>query len=381
MKQAIVGVALLGLAATAHAQSGALPVPELVARSQAASQVALASPTLTQRSIHVSHVPPEQIVAWLGAEHKALPLMERLSRRNWLASGQSETEYQPLASPVPARLPDGVEFIKVEKAQNTLRAFGRPEALDSLAELVLALDKPLRQIEVSSWLIEVAPDELARLGVDFAPAGKTDKGAPFTLAKWHGDPQKWIAAREAQGTAKLVTAPRVVTLHGMTASMAITQSQPATIETAGTTEKIEFDARRAGEKALAQPRLGIRRDFTVTPKANADGSFTLRFRLAKMLELTLHDCPKDAALRSDDDRPDDLLWATHPLQVLDGLTATFACTAGESVVITGFPQEIFRGNTESSSATLSSATLPQGRQMALFVTARPKHSDEPIPGT
>lgn len=155
----------------------------------------------------------------LDPQHQPEPLLFGVSRRN---SGEMPDDGMKsfLATfPVPA-LPPGVLVEVVAKPQDVLRLSGPPEATAAWAAAISALDKPLGQVEIEAQLVQLSPSALKDLQVP------TDSSGPHLLANDVGARmRKLLQSKQA----KIVSAPRVTAIAGLTASLSSTTSVPARI--------------------------------------------------------------------------------------------------------------------------------------------------------
>ncbi len=168
-------------------------------------------------------------------------------------------------------------------AQNVLLVRGTAEAVEELQQLIDLVDQPLKQVEIEAQFVTLTNSNAKFFGLDFSGSA-----LPFTISSTTnpggvtGNTNLGIVNRNFQITlnnlvtqakAKIVTAPRVVAINNLTASL---QSQTIT------TILLPQSAINAGGNgnnvvATAQVPFQIQTSIglTVTPTINGDGTITV----------------------------------------------------------------------------------------------------------
>lgn len=193
-----------------------LPAPSALERARAVRR-ARASERL--RLIPLRNIPAPIMAFLLDPQHQPEPLIFGSSRRNSHDMPDDGMKSFLATFPVPA-LPPGVSVEALTKPMEALLLSGPPEAVASWAAAISVLDKPLRQVEIEAQMVQLPRSALKDLQVP------TDSPGPHLLA---GDASARLRQLLQSKQARLVSAPRVTAIAGLTASLSSTTSIPAHI--------------------------------------------------------------------------------------------------------------------------------------------------------
>lgn len=246
----------------AQAQAPEVPIPEPAPQDSPPAPEKARDGEL--RSVPLRNIPAAVVAFLLEPRHQPEPLMFSTSRRNSSNLSGDAAKSLAEASP-PSVLAPGVSIEKVDQAGNALLLRGEAGALDTSEKAIRALDKPLQQIEIEVQMVQFVPDALKYLSVP------TDVPGPHLLAA--DVPTK---LRELLGSkrAKVITAPRVLAISGLTASLSSTTSSPARIVPATDIKGGEVPA---SPQFMPPVRLWVQRSIgmTVRPTVRPDNSIDM----------------------------------------------------------------------------------------------------------
>ncbi len=182
-------------------------------------------------------------------------------------------------------LPEGIEALAAVDAQNALLIRGTAQAVEELQTLIDLLDQPLKQVEVEAQFVTLNTSYNKAFGINFnssngpfsASGSTVDIGGNFVLNYVGRNFSTVLRAALADNRAKLITAPRVVAVNNLTASIFTSQTTTVLIPQAvvnpgngggGTT------VATASVPFQVQTQIGI----SVTPTINGDGTITVLMR-------------------------------------------------------------------------------------------------------
>ena len=179
-------------------------------------------------------------------------------------------------------LPEGVDQIVAIDPQNALLVFGTDEGVRELQDTIAFLDKPLQQVEIEAQFVTVQTSATNTFGINystaqgnfsatatgFAPAASASAGA-LTVGFVRGNFRATLTALLSQNRAKIITAPRILAINNLTASLSSTTSTPVILTTVS--QSI------GGQQAQGQNLIFINTSIglTVTPTINNDGTITV----------------------------------------------------------------------------------------------------------
>lgn len=167
------------------------------------------------RQVPVLNLPAPTFAFLLDPQHQPEPLMFSTSRLNSAALASAGPSPSELFA-VPTLAP-GVSIVEASDLHNALTLRGEAGALDAWQKAIETLDKPLRQVEVELQMVRLAPAALKELGA------ATDVPGPQLL---RGNFIENLRRLLVNGQAKVLTAPRVTAVSGLTASLSSTTMAP-----------------------------------------------------------------------------------------------------------------------------------------------------------
>ena len=122
-------------------------------------------------------------------------------------------------APQNLKLPAGIESVVSVDPQNVLLVRGTPNGISELRELVAKIDLPLRQVEVEAQFLQMSPQTLKTLPLKFAKNKDAFYVPSVALVppklRLSGELNQLIAANKV----RIVTAPRVTAIDGLTAQL------------------------------------------------------------------------------------------------------------------------------------------------------------------
>ena len=270
LKRALIlaGMAVAGSCAAPVAYSQPLPVPELVPLPAAPTEN-----RLQKRLIRVRDVPAPWMAWWLDPRHNPKPQI----RPNSLALAHAASKADDIPARLDVQLPAGVELISADEKQSALIAIGSGAALTELEVLVRQMDVPFRQVEITTRIVEMDNDDLAKLNRHFQPATpppgmKAD--VPSLVALSNGNMEPQIEQWKEAGKAKIITAPRVVAIEKMPAAIYTILTTPASMAISQGKKEVIYKPQDFAERA---PALGAAFGVTVWPREVKAESITLEF--------------------------------------------------------------------------------------------------------
>lgn len=181
-------------------------------------------------------------------------------------------------------LPEGIDSMVAIDAQNSLLVRGTAEAVEELQQLIELIDQPLRQVEIEAQFVSITSANTKFFGIDFSGSA-----LPFTLSATTnpnnitGNFNVGVVSRNFQATlnslvsnnrAKIVTAPRVVAINNLTASL---QSQTITTVLLSQAAINPGNGGNGNVVATAQVPFQVQTSIgiTVAPTINGDGTITV----------------------------------------------------------------------------------------------------------
>lgn len=350
--------ALLACASSAVAQTDAA--------SATAAQAARPVSQVERRVIRMHNVPP-QMIAWsLDARHNTLPAIYNIAwehARAWMPESEMPTAFPSVP------LPAGVEVVTADDKQNALIAYGTPGALDELEALVQKMDVPLRQVEIEAQFVEVSNDEVAKLKLNFQPVT-----APPGVV---GDVKAQVARLErvvgvvgilggaAAGKMKILTAPRVVAVDNLPASIHTTCSICAPLQMS--LGKRQFVTVNPQDLWVRPPMMGSALGVVALPHITGHGSIDLDLYAGRSLLLSTTENPFASIGRP---KVEQNLFPQRSPFFLAGaglIASRVTLNDGETAVFTGLPQQAFSSYFPGQKPT---AKLAKDRQILVFVTTR-----------
>lgn len=179
-------------------------------------------------------------------------------------------------------LPEDVDSVVAIDPQNALLVFGTDEGVRDLERIISFLDKPLKQVEIEAQFVSVNTGSTNSFGINFSTAqgnfnANANGFAPsppvgsnaFQVGVVRGNFQATLTSLIANNRAKLITAPRILAINNLTASLFSTQRTPVILNT--------VSQNIGGQQAVGQNLIFISTSIglTVTPTINNDDTITV----------------------------------------------------------------------------------------------------------
>lgn len=218
LSRALILGAALGLTAnSSHAQTMPGEMPD-----------ANAAQAIKTVDIKVRNIPVGLVAYWLDPAHQMIPQQLRISRSN---SGYWTREIDELPrqagngnGPKDLTLPAGIDAVIAIEPSNVLKVRGTEAGIEALKKLVAELDVPINQAEVEAKFCFISPQILKTLPLKFVESegggAPSIASMPPTLSL-DTELNKLIAANKI----RLITAPRVTAIDGLTAQLYSTESR------------------------------------------------------------------------------------------------------------------------------------------------------------
>ncbi len=142
---------------------------------------------------------------------------------------------------------------------------GHPEDISRLKKIVISMDMPLRQIMIESRVVEISENELESLGVSWA---ETAGGMTLAIDRGTIDPETVyaeISALIANGKARLIASPSILTLDNHEAVVNIGSKIPFAVPVNSSSSSVQWSVQYidAGVSLKITPRLGDKGFITV----------------------------------------------------------------------------------------------------------------------
>ncbi|RYX85634.1 hypothetical protein EON83_04655 [bacterium] len=246
----------------------------------------LAPGTNTPIQIRVRNIKPSLIAYWLDSANHQMPVELKVAQAFGMEGAFQDLPRLPgnANGPAELKLPQGITRLVAIDPQNTLLAFGTKEGLQALADLIPTLDVPLVQYEVEALFLQIPRSQLASTGLKFK---KPMQKSPYYFGAVTLVPASFnIPNILKEKDVKILTAPRVTAIDGLTAQLQqITQipfvmdlgpsvvSSKATIaptnglvqESAGSLQSIAFLSTNIGIKATPHQNKSELISLSITP--------------------------------------------------------------------------------------------------------------------
>ena len=204
-----------------------------------------AAQTRLPTAIKLNNVPSDIMAYWLDPARQRVPIQLAVSTRNGDLRGGivDDLPRQPgnALGPLGLKLPQGIDEIIPIEPQRVLLVRGTQVGIEELRQLVQRVDVPLRQTEVEVLFLELTPAAMKELNLPFRWTkvnGKDDKLQP-AIADAEMLTNERLNALLANGSAnnfsknfsettvagRILTAPRVRALDGLTALLNSTETR------------------------------------------------------------------------------------------------------------------------------------------------------------
>ena len=300
------GAALALSGATSHAQPAKGETP-----------TTNPAPALENATIKVKYMPSNIMAYWLDPMHQPQPNQLRSSARNagtWADLSQQMTRQPGNGNgPRDLKLPPEVEIVASVDPQNALLVKGTQAGLEALRKLVQEIDVPLKQVEVEAQIWEIAPAKLKSLSLVFRDTANDEEKTSQQGADKTADPLNNIGAGDyfartafaaptsniapilqeltaglADGSARVITAPSVIAIDGLVASLtsvearalALDETPQSEVETTNGKEKKRLDSSNRADNNwnMGLTFLQSQTGFTAAPVLHGD-RINLSFQL------------------------------------------------------------------------------------------------------
>lgn len=378
---AVLCAALIGTGLPARADTPASPGGPVLASPSAAPDM--------YSYLKLKNISPRIVAWWLDAEHQPEPYEFKSARQTVEANGlgvlMGQSGEGTARRGAIMALPEGIKSVVAVDAQSALLTMGTAEATAKLEKLVALLDRPLRQVEIEARTVLLTPKALQALGLDkpgakdsgalrpvMAPLGQTGLAqagmgeGPSVLLQAGGslrfvrsDYTANVVKLEAEGEAKTISAPRVVSFSNLPAVICDQSVEPVTAH-----------ASADGVFPEAKLFVGARRGFGALPTVNNDESITLA--LTPFLGRGIMQ-----GRLGKSDEPDPSSWVAIPGSTVKTLTITNV-KDGETIALRGAMVSGTGKPLTGDGMKLKGAPA----EIVLFVTTRIiRRVDGPTPGT
>ena len=180
------------------------------------------------------------------------------------------------------QLPEGVDRIVAVDPQNVLLVSGTPEGVAKLRQTIGFLDRPLRQVEIEAQFLSITTNAAREFGLDFSSArgnvNASTTGSATSVAAGglqvgfiRGNFQAAIIAAERSGRAKTLTAPRVLAINNLPATLTQSLNTPIILTQTNTA---------VGNAVATQTNQNLvfittQTTLNVTPTINNDDTITV----------------------------------------------------------------------------------------------------------
>lgn len=258
-RAAILGAALALCGTTSHAQLAPNETPLIDA-----------APGIKTVDIKLRNAPVSFVAYWLDPLRQTVPLQLQQSRRSsgYSLRNTADLPRQPGNGngPRDLKMPAGIESILAVAPQNVLRIRGAASAIEELKKLLVELDVPLRQIEVEAQFCELSQRALKELPLEFVSNEHTPYAASVSLVPPTiiADLNRLIAANEV----RVITAPRITAIDGLTAQIMTTESIPMVMAPQIGKLKDQLDVRKQWAPGISF--VEVETGLTCTPVLQGD---------------------------------------------------------------------------------------------------------------
>jgi type II secretory pathway component GspD/PulD (secretin) len=177
-------------------------------------------------------------------------------------------------------LPEGIDSMAAIDAQNALLIRGTAQAVEELQQIIEQIDQPLKQVEIEAQFVSLTTSETKNFGINFSAingpfsvtGATTNTSGNFTLGYVGRNFQATLQAALNNNRAKVVTAPRVVAINNLTASIFTT-----TVTTVVLQQSI-INNGNGNNQVLANTvpiQINTSVGIQVVPTINGDGTITV----------------------------------------------------------------------------------------------------------
>lgn len=179
--------------------------------------------------IPIRNVRASVLAYWLDSTHYPTPIDFQVAR----AIGAESSLLHDLPrlpgngnGPRDFKLPEGISSVTPVDPQNLLVVTGTKEGLLALAPLLKQADVPLVQYEVEARFISLSRADLPKVGLKFEGVAGTSEYSFGSVAAAPANINIRLADFIKSGRVKVLTAPRVTVIDGLTAQLQSNTSTP-----------------------------------------------------------------------------------------------------------------------------------------------------------
>lgn len=215
----------------------------------------------TTAVIKLHHVEPALMAFWLDPKNHPAPTNDCLGmfsgRQVPARDGVGTLSGQPAVAKLQPLFesPQGIEELVVMSEQRSLRVRGSVEAIEELKQIIQFADAPLKSVQLDAILYQLSSETLEKLSPADKPANKLANTQSRGLFLRNAD-QKIIDAAIAEGVAKTLAMPKLITRNNETACI----------------ESAKADGEASGEASQTF-------DLSLVPTVNGDGTLTVLAQL------------------------------------------------------------------------------------------------------
>jgi hypothetical protein len=221
----------------------------------------------------VKNVAPHIVAWWLDSAHQARPV----------EIGPPEPNEEKPGKPV-FELPSGVDKIVPIDSKMTLLVVGTEKGARELRETVAFLDRPLRFVEIEARIVQMRPQDIKDLDLDFGDAFKTRPqgqiGVVPAVANVHRDVSALLAKRGMAGQLADIDLTPVKVTNNTSASLENTRSYPAP---AALQNQLATVAPQTGEESALEVQASLK--ISLVPTINNDDTVTMLLNLDGQVHL------------------------------------------------------------------------------------------------
>lgn len=175
--------------------------------------------------------------------------------------------------------PEGIETIIAFMPQNSLLVSGDPAAIDQLREVIALLDKPTKQVQISTKFLEVDVTDENSFGIDwfvsngsleFFNLGFMPGEAVNNVVRWaRGTFEATLGYSKSRNRGEIVNEPTIVTQNNFPAYLSFYTTIPYF------TAEITYNSFGQREVTYSDEEMDIEQTLEVTPRINADDTITM----------------------------------------------------------------------------------------------------------
>lgn len=270
---ALTALCLLGTTAKAQNDQSA------AVQGQEAAQVGMPTTQNTGQKrnhmIRLRKVLPSLMAYWLDPANNQAP-------KNLAVPRPSVHQEDGAGQPVEAfKLPEGVDRIVAIDPQNAILVFGTDEGVRAVQDLLVTLDRPLRQVEIECQFVRISDEDLKAFGIDSLTQGAKEPTVHFV----RGNFQSTLLNMVTQKKATVLSASRMTAINNLEASVASTNGVQVSLD-------LRQNKKRLPQGATVEPLPDVvpllvssGYEIKATPTVNNDDTVTVIFAVKRLLSL------------------------------------------------------------------------------------------------